>query len=58
MIETNHAPLMGFERMRNMKEQERKDVIDRIWSSSSINIDYLKKMSNEELKRLYKDKFQ
>ena len=26
-----------------MTEQERKDVIDRIWSSSSINIDYLKK---------------
>jgi len=58
MIETNHAPLMGTERVKNMTEQERKDVIDRIWSSSSINIDYLKKMSNEELKRLYKDKFQ
>ena len=44
--------------MKNMTEQERKDVIDRIWSSSSINIDCLKKMSDEELKRLYKDKFQ
>jgi len=49
---------MGLERTKNMTEQERKDVIDRIWSSSSINIDYLKKMSDEELKRLYKDKFQ
>jgi len=49
---------MGAERMKNMTDQERKDVIDIIWSSSSINIDYLKKMSDEELKRLYKDKFQ
>ena len=49
---------MDSERMKNMTEQERKDVIDIIWSSSSINIDYLKKMSDEELKRLYKDKFQ
>jgi len=49
---------MGAERMKKMTEQERKDVIDIIWSSSSINIDYLKKMSDAELKRLYKDKFQ
>jgi len=41
-----------------MTEQERKDVIDIIWSLSSINIDYLKKMSDDDLKRLYKDKFQ
>jgi len=53
---TNRAPVMGTERMKNMTEQERKDVIDIIWSSLSINIDYLKKMSDEELKRLYKER--
>jgi len=47
---------MSVERVKNMTEQERKDVIDIIWSSSSINIDYLKKMSEEELKRLYKER--
>jgi len=39
-----------------MTKQERKDVIDIIWSSSSINIDYLKRMSDTELKRLYKER--
>ena len=57
-VRLKRAPVMDAERMKNMTEQERKDVIDIIWSSSSINIDYLKKMSDEELRRLYKDKFQ
>ena len=59
VVRLNHAPTNAdAERMKNMTEQERKGVIDIIWSSSSINIDYLKKMSDEELRRLYKDKFQ
>jgi len=40
-----------------MTDQERKDVIMFIWSHTSINLDYLKTMSDEQLKRLYKDKY-
>lgn len=39
-----------------MDEQERSDVISMIWTRTSINLDYLKSMSDEELKRLYRDK--
>jgi len=41
-----------------MTKQERQDVINMIWTKTSINLDYLKSMNDEQLQRLYKDKFQ